>query len=828
IDPRQIEIQIGNGQKTYDGLVISDDQRDAVEIEWSNLIDDEDLRSYLQLVVRNNGKDADDYTIDGTFAGNSNYVATITAGKFTINKKAVTVTVGNGSKVYDGNGIATWDDNVTIQIPDAVQADLDDLTALVKQNFVAIAESDANAQGYNITFGETTHQNYTITYAGTRKYTITPRPITVSVDNKQSIYGNEFVALTAQLTGGTLVDGHNLLGENAIVSLAKADGTTVDSYAITGQCLNSNYDVTFVAGTYTINPRPITVTIDDATSIYGDQVAELTHSVTSAYGIVSGDTNVYSVTCDVTSASNVGSYDITGVVGSNANYTVTFVNGTYTVTKRDITVTIGNDTKVYDGNAPTLSDTISVTINGAVAADIPALQELVRGGFVAITQVDANADGYTIRSSFAGNNNYNAPTYANGKFVITKRGLTVTLAKANSIYGDDVLTSKQLYALATVQNAVDNNQLFDLAVLNGSNAVDSTNGVGLYDIVVVATSINDNYFIENVVDGTGLYQINPRPITVTINDVANHIYGNNVTSALLSAKITSGNAVNGDILANIVKLETTVDNTTDVGSYPIDAQQLDDNYDVTVVAGKFTVVARPVTIVIENKSSVYGDEFQQATATVLGSSAYKFVNGDNLYDYVTLTNPTQTNVGTYDITGVDKAADDNYAVTVQSGKYTITARPIYIQIGSLSKVYDRQANDLSNVEITVWYVNADGENVDMTNELCGNVTINDVATQVVGSYTLQATFAGNNNYVVAQDGWNFGTLTITARPITVTIDDATSIYGETPAKLSANVTAGQVVTGDTRVYTLSCQVKSTTAVGEYQIVGANDNANYDI
>ena len=51
------------------------------------------------------------------------------------------------------------------------------------------------------------------------------------------------------------------------------DGQTgIGQYVIVGTDGNDNYAVTFIPGTYTVNQRPITVTIADHSSRYGEGV----------------------------------------------------------------------------------------------------------------------------------------------------------------------------------------------------------------------------------------------------------------------------------------------------------------------------------------------------------------------------------------------------------------------------------------------------------------------------------------------------------------------------------------------------------------------------
>ncbi|MBQ1438839.1 MAG: InlB B-repeat-containing protein, partial [Solobacterium sp.] len=84
------------------------------------------------------------------------------------------------------------------------------------------------------------------------KLIVTPKEVTVTVDNKTKVVGGADPALTATVTG--------LIGEDTITyTLARAAGETAGTYAITatGAADQGNYTVKFVAGTLTITaPAP--------------------------------------------------------------------------------------------------------------------------------------------------------------------------------------------------------------------------------------------------------------------------------------------------------------------------------------------------------------------------------------------------------------------------------------------------------------------------------------------------------------------------------------------------------------------------------------------
>ena len=100
---------------------------------------------------------------------------------------------------------------------------------------------------------------------------------------------------------------------------------------------------------FTIAKRKVTVVINDAGTAYGEEIAfnGWTYGEGSAE-FIGGSAPVY-LSSSVNKASGVGTYEITGVyAGSDNSYEVTFVNGTYTVSKAVVNVPeiLG---KVYTG-----------------------------------------------------------------------------------------------------------------------------------------------------------------------------------------------------------------------------------------------------------------------------------------------------------------------------------------------------------------------------------------------------------------------------------------------------------------------------------------------
>ena len=117
--------------------------------------------------------------------------------------------------------------------------------------------------------------NYSVTYNGAN-LTVTQRPITVTASSASKVYGNADPVLGYQVTSGSLVNSDALSG-----SVHRAAGETVGTYAVDATGLsNGNYSISYAGGTLTVTPRPLTLTADSASKVYGSSDPVLGYRVT--------------------------------------------------------------------------------------------------------------------------------------------------------------------------------------------------------------------------------------------------------------------------------------------------------------------------------------------------------------------------------------------------------------------------------------------------------------------------------------------------------------------------------------------------------------------
>jgi hypothetical protein len=134
--------------------------------------------------------------------------------------------------------------------------------------------------------------------------------------------------------------------------------------------VDPNYSIAYVGGTVQISPAPLTITASSGSMTYGGSVPAITASVS---GLRNGDTVAAlggGLACSTTATptATVGSYPSQCSGAVDANYAITYVNGSVNVAQAVLTVTANNQTMVFGGSVPTLTTTITGFVNGQTLA----------------------------------------------------------------------------------------------------------------------------------------------------------------------------------------------------------------------------------------------------------------------------------------------------------------------------------------------------------------------------------------------------------------------------------------------------------------------------
>ena len=682
-----------------------------------------------------------------------------------------------------------------------------------------------NVGNYTVT-AAFTNSNYVLqngTRSDTRSYVITKATLNVTVDSQTVVYGEKLGEWSVSVTGFRYSDKETL--QTKLIAAVKAgishdyeQGDGVGTYGITvtpaeGKW-NSNYTVvcnsydseTQSGATITVIRRAITVTIADKTSVYGNNLEQLTATVSFTGGqSVTGtpvydDDRVYALSCDVTVGSNVGDYPITGKA-TNGNYDVTFTgsNGTtgkYTVTPAKITVNAVGYNGTYDAVAhpvlneaassakPTHESTFSPTWTFSFTKD---------GDYTASLDLTNATEGTTVYYKVEAPNH----TTASGEFIvkIAKASLTVNVDNATVQYGDEV----DLSALTLNYDGWKGNDGVEKVNVTGATytfvAADGTHyapGAAADSTFAITASgvTSDNYNITFGNDGT--LTVLPREITITLLPQT-AVYGGQNASYTLGNTPGTHYTVGGKRLYNNEDPQVTLTaelTSKNVGSYKIVASELQNgNYAVTVVNEDnflFTITKATVTVTAQDQSVTYGDSAPALSwdnVTVNGfkdGTDYAAQLGAITFDFGDYA-PRTSQAGSTHVITPQVGESKNYFVNTQTGQLTVAVRSITVTIEDKTSVYGS-----SIVELTA----TTQDTVANADELGNIVSLTKAAGLDAGSYAISGE-GTNDNYNVTFKGTNgeTGEYVITPKQAEITITLPTDLeYSGKPMTATAEIT----------------------------------------
>ena len=418
--------------------------------------------------------------------------------------------------------------------------------------------------------------------------TVLPRPVTLTIGNVTTVYGEEGYAdgaLTYEMVG-TVLDGDDLH-----VSLQREEGNLPGEYAITANTDNELYDVTVEEGVYEIKKRPLVLDFETKGSYYGEEVIRPEYYIAegSLYGddTLSGELDfavrptvafTYEVLCDVT----------------NDRYDISLQTTGYVVMPRPITVYAVVATSVYGAEEAfeySVEKTEGYDLTGE--AILPG-DEL--GGRLYLEGRDVGRQ--TIASGLF-NANYEI-TFVPAFCTVTPAPITVTANPATSVYGDSV----------TFDYTVTEGTLLPGDDLRGSLTQEDPEA-GEHDIS--ATFANGNYDVTFI---TAKHTVTPRPVTIKLGNqtMTRSEYMRDSTLDTEMFTVTKGSIIGNDDLM----LTLTKEAGSDTGTYFLDATSDNPNYTVEVVKGLFTITKDRAVIEVNPASQtvVYNGERRMVVATV--------------------------------------------------------------------------------------------------------------------------------------------------------------------------------------------------------------------
>ena len=430
------------------------------------------------------------YSITTTSAADVNYTISYVAGILSITKVPLTITVEDKTKVY-GAILPV----LTVAYTGLVNGDAAPST-LPAISTTALASSPVGT--YSITATGAVDPNYTISYV-VGKLAVTKAILTITAEDKSKLYGAAVPALTYTYSG--LVNGDAAPSTTPSIITTALASSPVDSYPITvSAAADANYTINYVPGILIVDKVPLIITAENKTKTYGTANPVLTYTYS---GLVNGDLATITWPTIITAAlpnSSVGVYEIIPSAATDPNYTISYVNGSLTVTKAPLTITAKPHIITYNGTAYAGGNGI-VPTGLAAGESISNLTGTLN--YAGTSQGAKNVGSYTIIPGGLSSPNYDI-NYVGDNLEIKKATLNV-VAGDQSVNFKTELAKILNDAVYTYSGLVGGDNASDItgSVTYTTNytPLTSTGASGIYLEPIITGLSNSNYDII-AVNGT--------------------------------------------------------------------------------------------------------------------------------------------------------------------------------------------------------------------------------------------------------------------------------------------------------------------------------------
>ncbi|MBQ3841590.1 MAG: InlB B-repeat-containing protein, partial [Ruminiclostridium sp.] len=798
---------------------------------------------------------------------NPNYSIYPLYGKLNIVPKELTITWTNNTFPYDGDPhapTASFDQNEfyyqSFDIPGESEP-------YIVSDFGDFNGAVLTITGDNVTEGKAINVgNYTATATlsfndddvaacyvikegdETYNFTITPTDLTVTAP--EGINADYTGTAQELVSGGSVKFGDTTVGSfvYAVTSDTTEPGegaysadvperTDAGTYYVWYKAVTENTNYNIPAPAYVtakINPVSLTVTATTPDTIsYGDAAPTYTATFTGLKGTdTTASVGTVTFSCTYEQGSDAGDYTITPTIttadrgAKYSNYSITFAEGTLTVSPKAVTVTITghSDTKDYTGSEQSVSG-----YDASSDSDLYDTDYIVFSGTA--SAVGTNVGTYDMElaaSQFSNSNTNFTVTFevTDGSLTITAVPATVTAPDANNRIYDG--TEK---ALVTGGSATGGTLVYAL----GTNETDAPTTFG--DDVPVGTDVGDYYVwyyakpdSNHTASAKGCVKvtITAASMTITAPNANNRDYDGTEDVLVTGGSVTGGTMKyalgNNETTAPIDdKFTTTVPTGTYAGDYyvwywavPLTGYSEDTS---TPACEKVTINPKAIAVTITGHTDSV--DYDAAEHTVSG---YDAVCTDTLYDASKIVcsvsaSVTGTNAGTYpmglsaDEFGYD---DNNFSATftVTDGQLEIKKAAINPSVSITGWTYGQTANTP---------VLAEGSNPGGATPVykykaasAADTTYTTTVPVNKGDYTLKVEIPETNNYLAGSDTADF---TISPATLTIKADDIEIDYGS--AIPDFTVTYDTLVNGDSAadigVVTYTCSYTATSVASTYSI-----------
>jgi hypothetical protein len=291
-----------------------------------------------------------------------------------------------------------------------------------------------------------------------------------------------------------------------------------------------------------VTPAPLVITANDQNKVYGAPLPALTASYS---GFVNGDTAANltmppTLSTTATAGSHVAGnpYSITVIGATAANYSISYVPGTLTVTPASLSITADNKNKVYGAALPSLTASYSGFVNGDTSASLSTPPTLSTSA-----TATSPAGSYPITASNAADADYTI-SYVPSTLTIYQAGTVVgiTASSPTSVFGEPITFSASVVAVAPGTGIPTGTVAFKRLFPDGSVV---TFGTGTLDATGAASFVMD-HFVPATATVFAVY-LGDTDYSAGTSMTITHVINKANTALVLTANVTTvsvGQAVN--------------------------------------------------------------------------------------------------------------------------------------------------------------------------------------------------------------------------------------------------------------------------------------------
>jgi len=560
----------------------------------------------------------------------SNYSIVYTPFTGTVAQLPLTVTATGPAKIY-GTALTTTTSTGNFTVSGGTPITGQALTSVtLTPDAAGLSAATAAGAAYVVTPSAATgtggflESNYAITYTPFNS-TVSKATLTIAANGPAKVYGTALTAGTSTnnfSATGALLSGQSVTSVTLTPNAAGLSATTAAGAAYTvtpslatgdGGFLESNYNVTYTAFNGTVSQAALTITATGPAKVYGTPLtAGTSTSDFTATGALATGQAVTSVTltpdaAGLSAATAAGAtYTVTpsAATGSGgflaANYNISYMPFSGTVTRTTITITATGPAKVY-GTALTAGTSITnFTTTGTLTAGQAITSVTLTADAAGLSAATAAGATYVVTPSAAtGTGGFAAANYTmvytpfNG--TVSKAPITITANTVTKTYGT-VLTGGPANSNFTLSGgALQNGNTIVGVTVNYTAGNTANAAVGTYAAAVtpsLATGAGGfNASNYQITYNNGDVVINKSVLGVTA-DAKTKTFG--AADPALTYTITSGALVGTDPITGVLS-RTTGENT---GTYPIGQNTLTagSNYTLNYTGANLSITAAAQTI----------------------------------------------------------------------------------------------------------------------------------------------------------------------------------------------------------------------------------------